>query len=276
MQRLSKVRNKQHHAWLSLPSSPKKSTYDLNRLIMLSFFFLRKLRLNVRICCKKTIADPIKVCLQSCSRVLTEASYAASFQGGRRGARGQPPEHPLVSPITTLDICLLTWKVISGKDHITEQHVAFDPVCFYRNILAMSLLPRKKLWKDRLPNSFSSDPAVEFWIFFSSFGLYKFSRMNMICLWKNFLKVLFLFKCLNMNFISPKERWRQAAGEVRLLLLPTGILPLAALPEEPPPEQERRKREEEKKTQLFSVTEIQWEPNSPIFISQASFLQLLS
>ena len=38
-----------------------------------------------------------------------------------------------------------------------------------------------------------------------------------------------------MNFISPKKHWRdKQAGEVRLLLLPTGILPLAALPEEPP------------------------------------------
>ena len=61
-----------------------------------------------------------------------------------------------------------------------------------------------------------------------------------------------------MNFISPKKHWRdKQRGEVRLLLLPTGILPLAALPEETPPEQERRKGEEEKKAQLFSVTEVQ-------------------
>lgn len=97
----------------------------------------------------------------------------------------------------------------------------------------MSLLPRK--------NSERIDSQVVSWWsssgilydFFSFFGLHVFSKTNMICLWNK--KSPILFKCLNMNLISPKKQWRdKQAGEARLLLLPTRILPPAALPEGPP------------------------------------------
>ena len=146
MWRLSQIGNKKHHAELQfLPSSPKRPPYDLKFLITLSYCLLFFWE-NWDWMWEFTVRKQLWVVLSSTTKLLTESwftetSYKSPSREGTMGACGWLAEHPLMSPIMTLDT-FIYWhgNLFSEKDHITEQYVPFDLICYYKNILVYVLI----------------------------------------------------------------------------------------------------------------------------------------
>ena len=135
------------------------------------FFFLRKLRLNVRTHCKGTVMGCTKVWPELFPEsVLTEGNrneLPASAPGGHRECLW--PATPGVPWVTRRDIGymhLLTWKAVEWKSSGYRKECAIRSHWFYKNVFVyMPYCPEKNLWKDRFQNDFMSYLAVEFVVF---------------------------------------------------------------------------------------------------------------